>query len=152
MQARLLECHQRAYAIAHEVDPGCMVSSNLACVPAPLHHLTDSWFVDRCRDTLDFVGIDYYYGLSLDNLTVWRDTLGHYRSITPQPESLRYMLRIYAKKFPGLPIWIVEHGMPTDDGRPRAVAGRGPRRRPDPRADRRGRGLPPDHRRARGAP
>lgn len=120
MKARLLECHQRAYAIAHEVDPGCMVSSNLACVPAPLHHLTDSWFVDRCRDTLDFVGIDYYYGLSLDNLTVWRDTIGHYRSITPQPESLRYMLRIYAKKFPGLPIWIVEHGMPTDDGRPRA--------------------------------
>lgn len=119
MQTRLLEAHRRAYALIHELDPGALVSSNLACVPAPLHLISDAWFFDRCGDTLDFLGIDYYYGLGLDNLSARFDNVGEYWRITMQPESLLYMLRIYHKKRPDLPIWIVEHGMPTDNEQPR---------------------------------
>lgn len=36
------------------------------------------------------------------------------------PEGIYYALRYFARKFPGAPLFIVESGMPTDNGRPRA--------------------------------
>ncbi|SEP47229.1 family 1 glycosylhydrolase [Amycolatopsis saalfeldensis] len=37
-----------------------------------------------------------------------------------QPEGIYDALRYYAGRYPNLPLYVVENGMPTDDGKPRA--------------------------------
>ncbi len=71
---------------------------------------------------LDFVGIDYYFGYETPELA----------AITPggpvpvgiwdlpvYPEGIYYALQRYSQMFPGKPLWIVENGMPTEDGQSR---------------------------------
>ncbi|BAH49006.1 putative beta-glucosidase [Rhodococcus opacus B4] len=119
MLDRLVEVHRRAYDLIHEIDPGARVSSNLAYVPAAMDAL-DATFVDRVRDKLDFLGIDYYYGLSLDNVTAVNAVTDAFYDISPQPDGIYHALMRYTRTFPGLPLYVVENGMPTDDGAPRA--------------------------------
>ena len=114
----LVEVHRRAYDLIHENDPGARVSSNLAYVPAAMDAL-DATFVDRIRDKLDFLGVDYYYGLSLDDLTAAHAVTDAFYDISPQPDGIYHALIRYTRKFPGLPLYVVENGMPTDDGKPR---------------------------------
>ncbi|MGW4335683.1 glycoside hydrolase family 1 protein [Rhodococcus koreensis] len=118
MLDRLVDVHRRAYDLIHEIDPGARVSSNLAYIPAAMDAL-DATFVDRVRDKLDFLGVDYYYGLSLDNLTVVNAVTDAFYDVNPQPDGIYHALMQYTRTFPGLPLYVVENGMPTDDGKPR---------------------------------
>lgn len=118
MRAHLIEAHRRAYDMIHRVDPGAMVTSNVAFIPGiPWYY--DGLFADKVADKLDFFGIDYYYGISLDNLTAAYALNGEFWKIKPQPDGIYYALRHYQKRFPDLPLYVVENGMPTDDGAPR---------------------------------
>lgn len=120
MQQHLVQTHRAAYDLIHRLDPGALVTSNLAYEPPPLQAPNDAQFFDLVTDKLDFIGIDYYYGLSLDNLTVIEAINGDTWNIESQPDGLLYALRSYHAKVPDLPLYIVENGMPTDNGAPRA--------------------------------
>ncbi|RZQ66041.1 family 1 glycosylhydrolase [Amycolatopsis suaedae] len=115
---RLVRAHRAAYDIVHELDPGAPVSSNAAYIPA-VQPVLDASFLDRVRDKLDFAGLDFYYGASLDNPTAVHAAAGEFWKVKPQPDGLYYALRYYARKFPRLPLYVVENGMPTDNGKPR---------------------------------
>lgn len=119
MQARLVTVHRRAYDMIHQLDPGAMVSSNAAYLPAGAQIGLDLTFVDHVKDKLDFLGLDYYYGASLDNLSAVHGAGGEFWKIDPQPDGIYYALRYYARKFPSLPLYVVENGMPTDNGQAR---------------------------------
>lgn len=112
---RLVSVHRQAYDMIHQLDPGARVSSNLSYIPA-VSDLFDASFVDRVRDKLDFLGVDYYYGLSLDNLTAAHSLTDEFYKVTPQPDGIYHALMRYTRKFPELPLYVVENGMPTDNG------------------------------------
>lgn len=119
MRRRIVSTHRGAYDLIHRLDPGALVSSNVAYIPGA-NRLLDATFVNRFQDKLDFIGLDFYYGLSLDNLTARHAATGAFWKVDPQPEGLYYALRHYARRFPNLPLYVVENGMPTDNGKPRA--------------------------------
>jgi beta-glucosidase len=119
MLSRLVQVHNSAYDMIHQLDPGTMVSSNAAYLPGGIQSGYDTTFVDHVKDKLDFLGLDYYYGASLDNLSAVHGAGGEFWKIDPQPDGIYYALRYYAQKFPDLPLYIVENGMPTDNGLPR---------------------------------
>ncbi|RBM11564.1 glycoside hydrolase family 1 [Prauserella sp. PE36] len=119
MMRNLVSAHRQGYDLIHELDPGARVSSNLAVKPPPLQWFDDAAFIDKVKDKLDFVGVDYYYGASLDNLTAIHGLTDEFWRIDPQPDGLYYALKTYQRKFPGLPLYVVENGMPTDNGQPR---------------------------------
>ncbi|GAB2734561.1 glycoside hydrolase family 1 protein [Amycolatopsis magusensis] len=120
MMRNLVTAHRRGYDLIHQLDPGAKVSSNLAVKPPPLQWFDDASFVDKVRDKLDFAGIDYYYGASLDNLSAIHGAFDEFWKIDPQPDGLYHALKTYHRKFPELPLYVVENGMPTDNGKPRA--------------------------------
>nr|WP_067719390.1 family 1 glycosylhydrolase [Nocardia yamanashiensis] len=116
---RLVEAHTAIYDYIHARQPGAQVTSNVAQYPI-IQGLTDMLFADRVHGKLDYVGLDFYYGASLTNLPttalvgdeLWKNAI--------EPEGMYYYLRTYAEKFPGLPLYVVENGMPTDSGLPRS--------------------------------
>lgn len=118
MMDRLVQVHRAAFDMIHTKDPGAPVSSNLAFIPA-VAGLADATFVDRVRDKMDFLGVDYYYGLSIDNITAAYAAIDEFYSVAPQPDGLYHALMHYNDTFPGLPVYIVENGMATDNGQPR---------------------------------
>src|SRR4051812_45859315 len=93
MLSRLVTVHRRAYDLIHQLDPGAMVSSNAAYLPAGAQLALDATFVDHVRDKLDFVGLDYYYGASLDNLSAVHGAGGEFWKINPQPDGIYYAMR-----------------------------------------------------------
>lgn len=119
MPVRLIQAHKRVYRMIHAIDPDAMVSSNIAYIPA-VNRLVDLGFLDWVTDSLDFVGIDYYYDVRLGNLTAVHGATGELWRIDPEPKGIYHALRHYARRFPRLPLYIVENGMPTDNGAPRA--------------------------------
>ncbi|MGW4245251.1 family 1 glycosylhydrolase [Nocardia sp. NPDC004722] len=116
---RLVAAHSAIYDYIHQRQPGARVTSNIAQYPI-VQNLTDLLFADRVKGKLDFVGLDFYYGVSLQHLPsaslvgsdLWNNAI--------EPEGIYYDLRTYAEKFPGLPLYVVENGLPTDDAAPRA--------------------------------
>lgn len=116
MMRGLVAAHRAAYDHIHARQPGAMVSSNMAYISganAPL----DEVFMARIADKLDYIGIDYYYGLSPADLSSLSAlSYGTLADIRLQPEGIYYALRHYAERFPGRPLYIVENGMPTDNG------------------------------------
>ncbi|TDC68200.1 glycoside hydrolase family 1 protein [Actinomadura sp. GC306] len=118
MRDALIKTHRAAYDMIHRVDPGAMVSSNVAYGSA-LNGIFDAALFNDVTDKLDFIGIDYYYGANLQNLTAVHSLSGEFWKIDPEPEGLYYVLKNYQRRLPHLPVYIVEHGMPTDDGKPR---------------------------------
>lgn len=119
MPVRLVRAHRRAYRMIHSYDPDAMVSSNTAYLPL-VSHVSDLVFLAWVADSLDFVGIDYYYDVRPGNLTAVHATSGELWRIDPEPKGIYQALRSYARRFPKLPLYVVENGMPTDDGQPRA--------------------------------
>lgn len=114
---KVVEAHNRTYALIHDLDPDALVSSNVAYIPG-VQPVLDAFFLDRMD--LDFIGLDYYYGVALDNMTAISALSGAFWEVEPAPEGFYYALMSYHERFPDLPIWIVENGMATDDGKPRA--------------------------------
>ncbi|WP_067828181.1 glycoside hydrolase family 1 protein [Nocardia inohanensis] len=118
MQDKLARAHNGIYDYIHAEQPGALVTSNVAYMPG-FEEGANGRFVDSIAAKLDYVGIDYYYGLSPDTIAsqaavkdMWTKPL--------QPEGIYYALQHYSRKFPGKPLYIVENGMPTEDGKPRA--------------------------------
>lgn len=117
MQRALVDTHRRAYDLIASLDPGALVTSDLAHTPPPMPP-EDLRFVEQVLDKLDYLGVDYYYGLSLDDLTGTFSFLGHW-VIRPQFDGLCEVLLMYSRRYPELPLYIVENGMATDNGKPR---------------------------------
>ncbi len=109
------EAHKLGYQAAHAANPNAMVTANEAFLPA-VTGLADRVFLDRIADYLDYVGIDYYYGLSADNISAIHAASADFAKVRPQPDGIYEAIRHFAASFPGLPIYIVENGMPTKDG------------------------------------
>ncbi|MGW2665609.1 family 1 glycosylhydrolase [Nocardia tengchongensis] len=119
MQARLAQAHNSIYDYIHARQPAAMVTSNLAYVPAA-DPLVDGGMLDAIAAKLDFVGIDYYYGLSPDTAAQYSAFAASQLWTLPlQADGLYYTLRHFARLFPGKPLYIVENGMPTENGAPR---------------------------------
>ena len=117
LQSKLVSAHNRTYDLIHRLDPDAMVSSNVAYIPG-VQPVLDLLFVNQMK--LDFIGLDYYYGAALDNATAINAFTGKFWEVKPAPEGIYHALTSYHRRFPKLPIWIVENGMATDNGKPRA--------------------------------
>ncbi|WP_433604603.1 glycoside hydrolase family 1 protein [Prescottella agglutinans] len=114
----MVRAHRTVYDRIHELDPTARVGSNLALIPAVFGAL-DGLFVDRVTDKMDFLGIDYYYGVSLDNVSAIAAATDRFYDVVPQPDGIYHALMAYHRKLPNMPLYVVENGMPTDDGHPR---------------------------------
>ncbi len=119
MRDALISAHRQAYDLIHRIDPGAMVTTNVS-YGAIVNPIFDQAVFNAVTDKLDFVGIDYYYGTSVTNLTVYNQLLGAPWNITPEPDGLYYVLKSYQRRLPKLPLYVVENGMVTDNGHPRA--------------------------------
>lgn len=116
MMTRLVAAHRAAYDYIHAHQANAMVSSNVAYIPG-INDLVDEAFLRRVADKLDFIGVDYYYGLAPLNLTALAAlTGGDMSQIKLQPEGIYYALRHYAEMYPKLPLFVIEAGMPTKNG------------------------------------
>ena len=118
MLDRLVDAHRGAYTLIHRLDPAAQVTSNVAYIPGAQPHL-DTLFLDRVRDRLDFVGIDYYYGVAPGNLTAIHAAFDDFAAVLPHPRGLYDAVMDYTRRYSGLPLYVVENGMPTADGAPR---------------------------------
>ncbi|ONM46415.1 family 1 glycosylhydrolase [Nocardia donostiensis] len=119
MQDRIAQAHNAVYDHIHRAQPGAMVSSNVAYIPA-VEDVVNAALIDRIGARLDFIGIDYYYGVSPESLISNPPDFGALWRMPLHAEGIYYALRHYARQFPGKPLYIVENGMPTENGRPRA--------------------------------
>ena len=118
MRSALISAHRQAYDMIHRIDPGTMVTSNTAYTSL-LNIPSEALVFDSIADKMDFIGIDYYYGASLGNLSTINAGTGQPWKADPEPEGLYYVLKSYQRRFPDLPMYVVENGMSTDDGKPR---------------------------------
>ncbi|WP_441958783.1 glycoside hydrolase family 1 protein [Mycolicibacterium houstonense] len=124
---RVADAHRRVYRAAHDADPDAKVTTNEAYIPpevlAQFSALgvqgIDGSFFDRITDSLDYLGFDYYTGTAQDNPASDQSLAARW-NIKLQPEDIYYVARHYAQKYPDLPIYVVENGMVTDNGKPRA--------------------------------
>ena len=119
MTAGLIRAHNRIYDYIHAHQPGAMVTSNVAYIPS-VEPVLDTLFLDQVSRRLDFVGIDYYYPVSLTDFSAIYSLTGQMWKSTLSADGLYYALRHYARRFPGKPLYVVENGMPTENGSPRA--------------------------------
>lgn len=113
----LVAMHRRAFDAIHTLAPGEPVSTNVVWEPAPASWF-DDWFFDRVKDRIDFVAFDYYYSIAW-NLSVAHAARGEFWKVTLTPAALLTALREYQRRAPGLPLYVVENGMATDDALPR---------------------------------
>ena len=112
---QLEAAHRLGYAAAHRADPDAMVTMNEAYLPLATD-FTDTLLGDRVADVTDFVGIDYYYGVALGNVTTINAAWDDFAAVRPQPETIYEAIKHYAQAYPGKPIYIVENGLPTSNG------------------------------------
>ncbi|GAB2711398.1 family 1 glycosylhydrolase [Nocardia thraciensis] len=121
MRQRLVQAHNTIYDHIHAAQPEALVTSNVAYIAGVTEPLINGRIVDPISGKLDYLGIDYYYGYTPQSILanpptnikeLWKNPL--------QPEGVYYALDYYARRFPGMPLYIVENGMPTQNGAPRA--------------------------------
>ncbi|RDI63546.1 family 1 glycosylhydrolase [Nocardia pseudobrasiliensis] len=121
MVAGIIRAHNEIYDHIHRVQPGARVTSNLAYVAGTVEPVLNGPILDGIAARLDYVGIDYYYGFTPQ--TILRTSPADLKALWAmplQPEGIYYALGHYARRFPGKPLYVVENGMPTRDGAPRA--------------------------------
>lgn len=118
MLDRLVAVHRAIYDDIHRLDRAAMVTSNVAYIPTA-EPLLDTQFVDRVADELDFTGVDYYYSIAPGDLTAWHAFTGSPWAAPVSADGLYYALRSYARRFPAKPVYVVETGMPTENGQSR---------------------------------
>lgn len=123
----LVVAHQRAYAIFKAVNPDVQISvaAQLGDTRAksprnPANRLVVNiaayawnwWFLDKCRDTMDFIGINYYF-------TEYRDWLGRIKNPKQpvsdlgwymEPSGVGQLLTTVWKRYQK-PLLIVENGL-----------------------------------------
>jgi beta-glucosidase len=116
---RLGAAHRAIYDYIHKVQDDAMVSSNVAFIPG-LEPVIDGIFLNQFRGKLDFVGIDYYYSVSPTQLRTLNSFIDKFWLADSSADGIYYALKYYAKKFPKLPLFIVENSIPTEDKKPRS--------------------------------
>ncbi|MFJ4656935.1 family 1 glycosylhydrolase [Nocardia sp. NPDC088792] len=116
--------HNSIYDYIHQVQPNALVTSNVGYV-AGAESQVNGPLMALIGGKLDFIGIDYYFGYELPEAAA--NTAGDSASASAgmwdlpvYPEGIYYALQHYSKLFPGKPLWIVENGIPTENGQPRA--------------------------------
>ncbi|MFI6169602.1 family 1 glycosylhydrolase [Nocardia sp. NPDC051052] len=119
MHDRIAQAHNSIYDYIHAVQPGALVTSNVAYIPTG-EDIVNKPLLDKIRTRLDYIGIDYYYGLSPESLLAGPPDFERLWTQPLQPEGLYYALQHYARQFPEKPLYIVENGTPTENGAPRA--------------------------------
>ncbi|WP_280267418.1 glycoside hydrolase family 1 protein [Nocardia wallacei] len=121
MQQRLAQAHNTIYDHIHAVQPGALVTSNVAYILGATEPLINGPIVEPISGKLDYLGIDYYYGFTPQAMLADPPTnMKELWKVPLQPEGIYYALDHYARRFPGMPLYIVENGMPTQNGAPRA--------------------------------
>lgn len=118
MVDRLVDVHRTIYRYIHRKDPGAQVSSNVAYIPTVEPGL-DRLFLDRVRDRLDYVGLDYYYSVSPTDFSAVHAGTGEFWKASVAADGLYYALRDMSRRFPGKPLYVVEAGMATENGKRR---------------------------------
>ncbi|MEU4311661.1 family 1 glycosylhydrolase [Nocardia sp. NPDC024068] len=119
VQDRMAAAHNAIYDHIHSVRPGSMVSSNVAYIPTA-DDAVNGGFLNRIAAKLDYIGIDYYYGFSPEGVLARFPDPTKLWTVSLQSEGIYYALDHYARRYPGMPLYIVENGMPTENGHPRA--------------------------------
>nr|WP_245549854.1 family 1 glycosylhydrolase [Gordonia effusa] len=119
MMDRLVTVHRNIFDYIHGKQPGAKVSSNVAYIPTA-ESAIDTTYLDRIADKLDFVGIDYYYSIAPSDLRAINAATGKMWDASIAADGIYYALRHYARKLPGKPLYVVESGMATENGKPRA--------------------------------
>ncbi|MDR7166648.1 beta-glucosidase [Nocardia kruczakiae] len=120
MQQRLIQAHNTIYDDIHRAQPGAMVTSNLAYIVGTAEPVVNGPMIDAIAAKLDYVGIDYYYGHTPQDLArLSPEDLDRLWKMPLQPEGVYYALEYYSRRFPGKPLYVVENGMPTENGAPR---------------------------------
>ncbi|MFB8004217.1 family 1 glycosylhydrolase [Nocardia sp. NPDC056000] len=123
MLGRVAQAHNGIYDYIHQVQPNALVTSNVGYV-AGAESQVNGPLMALIGDKLDFIGVDYYFGYAAPELAA--QTQGAAAApagmwdLPISPEGIYYALQHYSRQFPGKPLWIVENGMPTYDGHPRA--------------------------------
>jgi len=116
---RLVKVHNAIYDYIHAQQPGAMVSSNVAYIPG-VEPVLDGIFLDRMAKKIDFVGIDYYYSASPTQARTLYAFIDEFWKADASADGIYYALQYYAKKFPKLPLFIIENSIPTEDHKPRS--------------------------------
>jgi beta-glucosidase len=119
LASRLGSAHRAIYDYIHSVQPDAMVSSNVAYIPG-LEPVLDGIFLNQFRGKLDFVGIDYYYSVSPTQLRTIYSFVDQFWKADSSADGIYYALKYYAKKYPTLPLFIIENSIPTEDKKPRS--------------------------------
>ncbi|WP_433567142.1 family 1 glycosylhydrolase [Nocardia sp. CA-151230] len=119
MSDRIAQAHNSIYDYIHQVQPGAMVTSNTGYFPGVEPQVNEP-LIDRIAGKLDYLGIDYYFGQSPDTLATTGRDMAEKWNAPLQPEGIYYALDHYARKFPGMPLYIVENGMVERDKETRA--------------------------------
>ncbi len=137
MTERIAQAHNAIYDHIHQVQPGAQVTSNVGYVAGAEDEINGG-FLTRVANRLDYVGIDYYFAYDPAQTAIGAVTralgtvagaVGSAAPTVPGPsiwdlpirtEGIYYALQHYSRVFPGKPLYVVENGMPTDNGRPRA--------------------------------
>lgn len=129
MLERVAQAHNIIYDYIHQIRPGAQVTSNVGYVAGSEAQVNGA-LVDRIGDRLDYVGVDYYfaYDPAQSLLSSIARASGSAMPNMPGPhiwelplrtEGIYYALQYYSRRFPNKPLYIVENGMPTENGRPR---------------------------------
>ena len=111
----IVRAHKQIYRYIHAVQPRAQVASNLAYFPVPgVEAGLEAMFPDKLTATSDFIGVDNYYSFSVTDASVANAATGQMWKAAQAPESIYYVLRHLAGKYPGKPIRIIETGLATD--------------------------------------
>jgi beta-glucosidase len=116
--SRLKAAHRPIYDYIHKVQPGAMVSSNVAFIPGA-EPILDAIFLNGIKDKLDFVGIDYYYSASPTQANTLYSAIDQFWKADSSADGIYYALQYYDERFPNLPMFIIENSIPTENHEPR---------------------------------
>ena len=119
LASRLGTAHVAIYDYIHAQQPDAMVSSNVAYIPLA-EPLLDALFLAKIGKKLDFVGIDYYYSASPTQAQTLYSFFDEFWKADSSADGIYYALQYYAKKYPKLPLFIIENSIPTEDHKPRS--------------------------------
>ncbi len=117
----IIEAHRAITTYIHAVQPGGQVSSNIAYIPLPgVEPALEAVFSDRMVDSFDFIGVDQYYSIAPSELSSFAASGGSFWNLPQSPESMYYVLRYFATKYPNKPLRVIENGLATDADQNRA--------------------------------
>ncbi|WP_327117768.1 family 1 glycosylhydrolase [Nocardia sp. NBC_01730] len=122
MLDRIAQAHNEIYDAIHRCQPDAQVTSNLGYVAGAETEVNQP-IVDRIAAKLDFIGVDYYFarlpetGASAQGGAEGGPPLWE---LPVHPEGIYHALRHYARQFPDRPLYVVENGIPTENGQARS--------------------------------